>query len=190
MYGYEGIGSIYWHMVGKLLVAIQEASWRAIDGPEPIEAVDGLVRAYRRVRAGLGFCKSPLEYGAIPTDCYSHTPSHAGAQQPGMTGHVKELVITRFGELGVRVVGGTISLAPGMLDGDQVWDPATGRAEFTYCGVVFQVTAGEHDQVAVRRAGEWGDPAPGLSMSIADSSEIMRRTGAIEAVEFTLGAIR
>ena len=190
MYGYEGIGSIYWHMVGKLLVAIQEAYWRAIDSNEPIDAMDGLAAAYRRVRAGLGFCKSPVEYGAIPTDAYSHTPSHAGAQQPGMTGHVKELVITRFGELGIRTVGGGISLSPGLLERDQVLDLEDGRADFTYCGVAFRITAGEHEQVAVRRLGEWGDPEPGLNLSVADSSEIMGRTGVIEAVEFTLGATR
>ena len=28
------------------------------------------------------------------------TPDHSGAQQPGMTGQVKEEIITRFGELG------------------------------------------------------------------------------------------
>ncbi len=38
-------------------------------------------------------------YGAIPTDPYSHTPGFAGAQQPGMTGPVKE-DICRLGELG------------------------------------------------------------------------------------------
>ena len=32
-------------------------------------------------------------------DPYSHTPGGAGAKQPGMTGQVKEEVITRLGEL-------------------------------------------------------------------------------------------
>ena len=99
MYGYEGLGSIYWHMVAKLLLAVQEAYWSAID--EDQSDVDRLAAAYRRIRAGLGFQKDPLTYGAIPTDCYSHTPMHAGAQQPGMTGQVKEEVLTRLGELGI-----------------------------------------------------------------------------------------
>ena len=38
---------------------------------------------YYRVRDGLGFNKTPAEYGAFPTDPYSHTPGHGGAQQPG-----------------------------------------------------------------------------------------------------------
>ncbi|CAN0044150.1 unnamed protein product, partial [Discosporangium mesarthrocarpum] len=42
---------------------------------------------------------------AFPTDPYSHTNRH-GAQQPGMTGQVKEEIVTRFGELGVRIEGG------------------------------------------------------------------------------------
>ena len=45
-------------------------------------------------------------YGAFPTDPYSHTPAGKGAQQPGMTGQVKEDVISRFGELGVEVKNG------------------------------------------------------------------------------------
>jgi len=36
--------------------------------------------------AGSAFNKTPAEYGAFPTDPYSHTPGHGGASQPGMTG--------------------------------------------------------------------------------------------------------
>ena len=102
MHGYEGIGSIYWHMVSKLLLAVQETVWDARSKGESTELVSGLAAAYRRIRDGLGFRKNPAEFGAIPLDCYSHTPAHSGAQQPGMTGQVKEQVITRFGELGVQ----------------------------------------------------------------------------------------
>ena len=38
----------------------------------------------------------------VPTDPYSHTPGFAGVQQPGMTGQVKEEILTRWGELGLR----------------------------------------------------------------------------------------
>ena len=37
-----------------------------------------------------GKVKTVRSYGAFPSDPYSHTPAHAGAQQPGMTGQVKE----------------------------------------------------------------------------------------------------
>jgi hypothetical protein len=113
MYGYEGLGCIYWHMVAKLLLAVQEQVLRAIDEGDP--ARGSLVRGYERIRAGLGFEKSPAEYGAFPTDPYSHTPRHAGAQQPGMTGQVKEEILTRFGELGVRVDAGVVRFRPVML---------------------------------------------------------------------------
>ena len=124
MYGYEGIGSVYWHMVAKLLLAVQEIYWSALDDGAPGAVIDRLGDAYRRIRSGLGFCKQPAEYGAIPTDCYSHTPTHAGAQQPGMTGQVKEEVLTRFGELGLRVVGGCLRLSPGLLPRDNDLFPA------------------------------------------------------------------
>ena len=67
------------------------------------------------MRGGLGFNKTPVEYGAFPADPYSHTPKHAGAQQPGMTGQVKEEILTRFGELGLRVSDGTVRFEPSLL---------------------------------------------------------------------------
>ena len=33
-FGYEGLGSIYWHMVSKLLLAVQETCLRAIEDKE------------------------------------------------------------------------------------------------------------------------------------------------------------
>ena len=115
MYAYEGLGSIYWHMVAKLLLAVQEQVHGAFDRGEPAEVRDALMQFYDRVRAGLGFTKSPQEYGAFPTDPYSHTPAHAGAQQPGMTGQVKEEILTRFGELGVRIGEGVVRFEPLLL---------------------------------------------------------------------------
>ncbi len=108
MYGYEGIGSIYWHMVAKLLVAVQSSACEAVSVGAPPMTVERLVDGYWRVRSGLGFNKSAEEFGAIPTDPYSHTPAHAGAQQPGMTGLVKEELLTRPLEVGVYVETGEI----------------------------------------------------------------------------------
>lgn len=113
MYKYEGLGSIYWHMVSKLLLAVQEC-WRAAADAGAPEA-GALAEHYYRVRQGLSFNKSVAEYGAIPTDPYSHTPWHLGAQQPGMTGQVKEEVLTRIGELGVWVRGGRLVFDPALL---------------------------------------------------------------------------
>ena len=111
-YAYEGLGSIYWHMVSKLLLAMQENFESAADGSaEKAE----LAKAYYEVRNGLGFNKTPELYGAFPTDPYSHTPSGQGAKQPGMTGQVKEEVITRFGELGIKIADGKLCFKPDLL---------------------------------------------------------------------------
>ncbi len=75
MYGYEGLGCIYWHMVSKLLLAVQEVTLGAVGkGPSP-DAFGDLAKYYYRVRSGLGFEKTVAEYGAFPTDPYSHTPA-------------------------------------------------------------------------------------------------------------------
>ncbi len=115
MFGFEGVGSIYWHMVAKLLLAVQENFFGARAQDADVGTLDRLAQLYYRVRKGLGFNKTPAEYGAFPTDPYSHTPGHIGAQQPGMTGQVKEEVLSRFGELGVCVDRGTVRFDPALL---------------------------------------------------------------------------
>ena len=106
MYGYEGIGCTYWHMVAKLLVAAGECVQDAQHASDDIqEQLRGL---YHRVRDGLGFRRTPHQFGAYPIDAYSHTPGDRGAQQPGMTGQVKEELLTRRMELGIRFSGGEI----------------------------------------------------------------------------------
>ena len=115
MFGYEGLGCIYWHMVSKLLLAVQENYLAARELDADSEETQKLAEYYYRVRAGIGFNKTPENYGAFPTDPYSHTPKHAGAQQPGMTGQVKEEVITRFVELGILVEEGEIRIDPRLL---------------------------------------------------------------------------
>jgi hypothetical protein len=145
MHGYEGIGSIYWHMVAKLLLAVQERTIEVEADGRDEAVLERLTAAYRRVRDGLGFRKDPATYGAFPTDCYSHTPAHAGAQQPGMTGQVKEEVLTRAGELGLR---SPTAGWPG--DGrccptTELWVDLDGRvaSTLTVCGTPVRVEAAE-----------------------------------------------
>jgi len=114
-FGYEGLGSIYWHMVSKLLVAVQECCWKAIEDGDSPEIIGRLLEHYYEINAGIGVHKSPALYGAFPTDPYSHTPAGKGAQQPGMTGQVKEDFLCRFGELGVRVKNGQLYFMPALL---------------------------------------------------------------------------
>lgn len=107
-YGYEGLGSIYWHMVSKLQLAVQECCLKAVEEQESPEIIGRLLEHYYEINEGIGVHKSPALYGAFPTDPYSHTPAGKGAQQPGMTGQVKEDIISRFGELGVFVKNGKL----------------------------------------------------------------------------------
>ena len=118
-FGYEGLGSIYWHMVSKLLLAVCEITKKAIDQQESPERIGRLFDHYFEINAGIGAHKSPELYGAFPTDPYSHTPAGKGAQQPGMTGQVKEDIISRFGELGVRVKNGILGFDPTMLRSEE-----------------------------------------------------------------------
>jgi len=92
-------------------------------------------------------------YGAFPTDPYSHTPGGKGAQQPGMTGQVKEDILTRFGELGITIHEGKLSFKPSLLRRTEFLEKTTkfeyitvtkelknvilekGSLGFTYCQV-------------------------------------------------------
>ncbi|MGD0755989.1 MAG: hypothetical protein ABR927_13130 [Bacteroidales bacterium] len=114
-YGYEGLGCIYWHMVSKLMLAVCENYFTALKSEAGDDQLGKMVEHYYDVRAGIGLNKEPEVYGAFPTDAYSHTPGNGGAKQPGMTGQVKEDIISRFSELGVIVESGKISFNPGLL---------------------------------------------------------------------------
>ena len=198
MYAYEGLGCIYWHMVAKLLLAAQEAALRAArDGVHP-ELRDRLAKLYYRIRSGLGFQKTPAEYGAFPTDPYSHTPPHGGAKQPGMTGQVKEEILTRLGELGVLVEGGTLRFDPVLLRpaeflseprgfrfydvaGDErVLEVGAGSLAFTFCQlpVVYERTDGERWTRAVLDDGEVRE-REGSALDGETSREIFDRTGRV-----------
>jgi hypothetical protein len=114
-FGYEGLGCIYWHMVSKLLLAAQETFFRALDSGAPQPLLRKLAGCYHDIRSGIGDYKSPGAYGAFPMDPYSHTPAHAGARQPGLTGQVKEDILCRMGELGILVKDGQIHFRPALL---------------------------------------------------------------------------
>jgi hypothetical protein len=102
-------------MVSKLLLAVYEVTEKALSESEDKELIGRLYDHYFEVNAGIGVHKSPEIYGAFPTDAYSHTPGGKGAQQPGMTGQVKEDVLSRFGELGVKVRNGAVAFNPEIL---------------------------------------------------------------------------
>lgn len=123
-YAYEGLCSIYWHMVSKLHLAVTEITVKAIRDGEDADLINRLTRHFRQIGDGIGVHKSPEAYGAFPTDPYSHTPKHRGAQQPGMTGQVKEDILVSIGELGVRVEDGLLRFEPGLLSQQEFFPEA------------------------------------------------------------------
>ena len=145
-YKYEGLGCIYWHMVSKLLLAVGECIQAYNQYPiggtpsHSSKAASDLIAHYKAIREGIGSHKTPAEYGSFPFDAYSHTPSMSGVQQPGMTGQVKEDIISRFFELGVHVQNGQITFCPVMLTDADFCD---GELRFTYCGteIIYRKTA-------------------------------------------------
>ncbi|MGR5206855.1 hypothetical protein ACP3VU_02050 [Vibrio sp. PNB23_22_6] len=203
MFGYEGLGSIYWHMVSKLLLAVQENYLVARELDANSEETQKLAEYYYRVRAGIGFNKTPENYGAFPTDPYSHTPKHAGAQQPGMTGQVKEEVITRFTELGIMVENGEIRIDPRLLNRNEfLTEPASFSCQsvagntqsyvvekdqlaFTLCQVPFiYKVVGADQQMGIILTKSTGEclVADSLVISKELSDPIFARSGEIEKV--------
>ena len=111
-FAYEGLGSIYWHMVSKLVLAVQETVMRTRSEP----STEALIEKYADIRKGQCFNKTPDIYGAFPTDPYSHTPKRQGAKQPGMTGLVKEEILARQVELGLSIENGNLAFDFLLLD--------------------------------------------------------------------------
>ncbi|EGR0047695.1 hypothetical protein ABRZ58_09655 [Vibrio vulnificus] len=206
MFGYEGLGCIYWHMVSKLLLAVQENYQFALEQDANSEETQQLAHYYYRVRQGIGFNKTPQNYGAFPTDPYSHTPKHAGAQQPGMTGQVKEEVLTRFAELGIEVNAQRIGLQPTLLRKQEFLTQATtfsclsvsgekrsyvveaGQLAFTYCQVPFIYQLSEQDKghIEVMMRDDSVQLFEQLELDERISQAIFARTGEVEKVVVSL----
>ena len=135
-FGYEGLGSIYWHMNSKLLLAVQEILQHTLEEDEDQHVMDGLKKHYAEIKDGLGTHKSPEQYGAFPIDPYSHTPAHKGAQQPGMTGQVKEDILSKIGELGVRIIEGKITFSGLLLSPTEFITDKNDLSDFGISGLV------------------------------------------------------
>jgi hypothetical protein len=207
MYGYEGLGCIYWHMVAKLLVAVQETVLRAERDGLPAAVQEDLAVMYFRVRSGIGYQKTVAEYGAFPTDPYSHTPSGGGAKQPGMTGQVKEEILTRFGELGVRACDGAVRFQPVLLStgeflveaeefgyfdigGKKRSIPlAEGKLAFTFCQVpvIYEMVA-DHGWIKIVYTDGSSAEVAGNMLDARLSGDIFSRNGRIERIQVGIPA--
>jgi hypothetical protein len=203
-FGYEGLGSIYWHMVSKLLLAVQENCWLAVHTNQTPEVIGRLLEHYYEINAGIGVEKSPELYGAFPTDAYSHTPATKGAQQPGMTGQVKEDILSRIGELGILVSGGELRFNPRLLRRDEFltseqnfnYIDVNGENQsialgvnslcFTFCQVPVVYRLGTSESIEVKFSDSTSESIDGLSVNSTLSNEIFNRSGKIEQLEVTI----
>jgi len=196
-YGYEGLGSIYWHMVSKLLLAAEEAYNHAVAVQADPSIVDALANHFHEIKEGIGVHKPPQVYGAFPTDPYSHTPAHKGAQQPGMTGQVKEDILTRMGELGVKMKEGRFEFAPSLLSKSEFVNDTTsamfilpdGNAKiiilekdslaFTVCQVPVVYTKSADASIEVIFSNGTKEVVSGAVLSKEITNKIMHRTGEV-----------
>ena len=203
-YGYEGLGSIYWHMVSKLHVAVSEVCEKAINLNETNEVIDSLVKHYYEIGEGIGVHKSPQVYGAFPTDPYSHTPFNKGAQQPGMTGQVKEDILTRIGELGVKMNHGKLKFEPSFLQkkeflsevSEVTFSQVDGTQKtvtldknclaFTICQVPVIYKIDTVNALTIFYKNGTKETFQSLELNSANSKKIFDRTGEITHIEVSL----
>ena len=203
-YGYEGLGSIYWHMVSKLLLAVQECCLKAVNDNESDEVIGRLLEHYYEINAGIGLHKTPKLYGAFPTDPYSHTPAGKGAQQPGMTGQVKEDILSRFGELGVFVRKGKLQFHPCLLRKNEflshpkTFDYTTVNSEkkeiklnkdelcFTYCQVPVIYKIGVDNSCVVTLNDGSKTTLNDLSLDLETSTKLFERTDEVLQINVTI----
>lgn len=179
-YKYEGLGSIYWHMVSKLLVAIHENILKALQEGADATVLNRLKEHYAAVKWGIGAHKSPQNYGSFPFDAYSHTPAMAGVQQPGMTGQVKEDLLNRFFELGIRVNDGKLSVATDMLKKEEFINED--YLAFTYCSVPFMYVLDSKKGMEVVYADGTVNAFLNNQMDEATSALVFARSKAIKQV--------
>ncbi|MCB9329853.1 MAG: hypothetical protein H6574_02105 [Lewinellaceae bacterium] len=207
-FGYEGLGSIYWHMVSKLRLAVLETVLKAIDSNAEQVCIDKLVEHYYAITEGLGVHKSPEQYGAFPTDPYSHTPLGKGAQQPGMTGQVKEDILCRFGELGVFVRDGKLQFQPYLLKKNEfLTAPKTIRffdvqghrqmlslnknaLFFTYCQIPVIYALAQQEALSVFYGNKNQKQFDDLILDEPVTQEVLNRNGKIQRIEVFIDPAR
>lgn len=203
-FGYEGLGSIYWHMVSKLYLAVEEVCERAGDAGTEQSVLEDLFTHFDEIGEGIGIHKSPENYGAFPTDPYSHTPQYRGAQQPGMTGQVKEDILVRIGELGVKVDEGVLNFDPILLketeftkegrsielvsldkEKYELMVPAGGLA-FTCCQVpVIYKTSDRNELTVITSDGE-SESFDQLKLDEETTRHVFQRSGHVKRIEILI----
>jgi hypothetical protein len=185
-YKYEGLGCIYWHMVSKLLLVIGENIKKAeIESAEP-EIINRLKQHYDEVKIGIGAHKSPADYGSFPFDPYSHTPMMDGVQQPGMTGQVKEDIISRFFELGVVIEQGKLVINQHMLKTNEFIQSTANQQSpylmFSYCSIPFVYQKDGKNGIEIMFANGEMEQIEGYSLNEVQSQTVFNRDKNIQKV--------
>jgi hypothetical protein len=203
-YGYEGLGSIYWHMVSKLLLAAQECFMKAVEEGATKEVIGRLKQHYYEIKAGIGLYKNPGLYGAFPMDAYSHTPGNAGVKQPGLTGQVKEDFISRMCELGIRIQDGEISFDTRLfneeefsagkmifkyydIDGNQQRvNLSAHQIGFTFCQVPIIYRLADKQQIILVNKNGKKEKITGCKIGRETSHQIFNRSGQVARIEVSV----
>ncbi|MDA1067210.1 MAG: hypothetical protein O3C43_11980 [Verrucomicrobia bacterium] len=203
-FAYEGLGSIYWHMVSKLLLAIQENYLVAKQLEADEDIFQRFKHHYNETLEGLGIYQEPAEYGAFPSDAYSHTPKHAGAQQPGMTGQVKEDILIRWGELGIQIRQSCLSFEPKLLRQSEFLDePAefayytldgtekhlklkSGELAFSYCQTPVVYELSDTSGITVTRVDGSSEVLQNNQLTKKISRAVFDRSGELESIRIRI----
>ena len=140
------------------------------------------------------------EYGAFPTDPYSHTPARGGAQQPGMTGQVKEELVARMAELGAFVEQGVLSFDTWMLreselttqdsafhyidvhGQEQSLELPPGSLAYTFCQVPVVYICSDEDRVDIACSSGHQRQVAGHCLDVETSGHVFRRDGHIRRI--------
>jgi hypothetical protein len=207
-FAYEGLGSIYWHMVSKLYLAAAEVTFHAVKDKCGDDIRTGLLNHFYEIGEGIGIHKSPELHGAFPTDAYSHTPAHRGAQQPGMTGQVKEDILTSLCELGLHVENEVLCFEPLLLRKSEFRSSAeelqfihtdktpetvqvpADSLSFSICQIPVLYSIGEREYIDIELNSGKTEQIEGLRFDRETSARVFQRTGEIKKISVSVNADR
>ena len=131
---------------------------------------------------------------------YSHSQADGGARQPGMSGQVKEDLLSRLGEVGLRIREGQIQFDGSLLHEGELRDTAgslrspsgetievpTGALAISHCGVPFIIRRGASPGVDLVAVDGTRTRCEGAEIDAATSRAIWARSGDLQRVEVTL----
>jgi hypothetical protein len=193
-------------MVSKLQLAVLETCIQAINDEASTEVIGRLLEHYYEINEGIGVHKSPKLYGAFPTDPYSHTPQGKGAQQPGMTGQVKEDILSRFRELGVHIYKGEIQFKPDLLRKTEFLEEEhvfrfvdlSGQKHrlqlkrnslgLTFCQVPIIYSISDQNKIEVEFYSKNSEQIEGLHLPKEISQEVFNRSGQVKIIHVYIEA--